>query len=241
MQYMVHTYTYSSLTGYEPCWALTIPSTKLEYLHTLLSWVNLSMPFQNCLQYDRQWDFMIPMVICAFLVLASQINCPICLTMFLNLPNRNFNTFIAQLTFTSQDDEWESLFIDIHIDRERPDWVNPTPGWSPTSASLAHTRNQRYPQPAPHERNTETPESSTSGQSDHPDHILADTGVVIPGPPNYLGLHKHVKLELRYPIILVIRSQWESQDFPTLGNQYHVTNDIASQEQGYNTRAPNQG
>ena len=183
---MAHTYTYSSLTGYEPWWALTIPSTKLEYLHTLLSWVNLSMPFQNCLQYDRQWDFMIPMVVCAFLRLASQINCLIHLTMFWNLPNRNFNAFIAQLTFTSQDDEWESLFIDIHIDRERPDWVNPTPGRSPMSASLAHTRNQRsHPQPAPHESNAETPESSTSGQSDHHDWILADTGVAIPGPPNY--------------------------------------------------------
>ena len=71
---------------------------------------------------------MIPMVICAFLGLASQINCLIRLTMFWNLPNQNFNTFIAKLTFTSQDNEWESLFIDIHIDRERPDRVNPTPG-----------------------------------------------------------------------------------------------------------------
>ena len=110
------------------------------------------MPFQNRLQYNRQWDFMVPMVICTFLGLASQINCLIHLTMFWNLPNQNFNTFIAQLTFTSQDDEWESLFIDIHIDRERLDWVNPTPGQSPMSASLAHTRNQRsHPQPAPYE------------------------------------------------------------------------------------------
>ena len=50
-----------------------------------------------------------------------------------------------------------------------------------------------------------------------------------------------VKSELRYPIILAIRSQWESQDLPALGNQYHVTDDTASQEQGYNTCAPNQG
>ena len=44
-----------------------------------------------------------------------------------------------------------------------------------------------------------------------------------------------VKSELRYLIIQVIRSQWESQDLPALGNQYHVTDDTASQEQGYNT------
>ena len=51
-----------------------------------------------------------------------------------------------------------------------------------------------------------------------------------------------VKSELRYPIIQVIRSQWESQDLPTFqGNQYHVTDDTASQEQGYNICAPNQG
>ena len=71
---------------------------------------------------------MISMVICAFLGLASQINCLIHLNMFWNLPNQNFNTLIAQLTFTSQDDEWESLFIDIHIDRDRLGLVNPTPG-----------------------------------------------------------------------------------------------------------------
>ena len=50
-----------------------------------------------------------------------------------------------------------------------------------------------------------------------------------------------VKSELRHPIIQVIRSQWESQDLPALGNQYHGTDDTASQEQGYNTCAPNQG
>ena len=50
-----------------------------------------------------------------------------------------------------------------------------------------------------------------------------------------------VKSELRYPIIQAIRSQWESQDLPTLDNQYHVTDDTASQEQGYNTCVLNQG
>ena len=50
-----------------------------------------------------------------------------------------------------------------------------------------------------------------------------------------------VKLDLRYPIIEVIRSQWESQDLPTLGNLYHVTDDTASQERGYNTCALNKG
>ena len=50
-----------------------------------------------------------------------------------------------------------------------------------------------------------------------------------------------VKLELRYLITKVIRSQRESQDLPTLGNQYHVTDDTASQEQGYNACALNQG
>ena len=51
--------------------------------------------------------------------------------------------------------------------------------------------------------------------------------------------HYIVKSELRYPIIQAIRSQWESQDLPALGNQYHVTDDAASQEQGYNTCALN--
>ena len=50
-----------------------------------------------------------------------------------------------------------------------------------------------------------------------------------------------VKSELRYPIIQAIRSQWESQDLPTSGNQYHVMDVTASQEQGYNTCVPNQG
>ena len=97
------------------------------------------MPFENCLQYDEQWDLMVPMVLCTFLGLTVQIHLLIHVTMFWNLPNWNFNTFIAQLTFTSDDENWESLYIDIHIDREQPDRSNPTPGRSPMSASLAHT------------------------------------------------------------------------------------------------------
>ena len=55
------------------------------------------MPFQNRLQYNRQWDIMIPVVIGTFLGLAYQVNLLICLMIFWNLPNGNFNTFIAQL------------------------------------------------------------------------------------------------------------------------------------------------
>ena len=44
------------------------------------------------------------------------------------------------------------------------------------------------------------------------------------------NLDQPVKSELRYPIIQAIRSQWESQDLPALGNQYCMTDDIASQE-----------
>ena len=76
------------------------------------------MPFQNRLQYDRQWDIVIPATICALLGLIGQIDLLICVTMFWNLPNWNFNTFIAQFTLTSCDENWEALFIDIHIDRE---------------------------------------------------------------------------------------------------------------------------
>ena len=60
------------------------------------------------------------------------------------------------------------------------------------SASLAHTRNQRqHPQPAPSEWSHRTPDenqsnTSESGQTDLPDDWnLVDTGVAIPGPPNY--------------------------------------------------------
>ena len=35
-----------------------------------------------------------------------------------------------------------------------------------------------------------------------------------------------VKSELRHLIIQAIRSQWELQDLPALGNQYHVMDDL---------------
>ena len=146
------------------------------------------MPFQNCLQFDRQWDIVIPAIICTFLGLIGQINLLICVTIFWNLPNRNFNTFIAQLTFTSHDENWESLFIDLHIDRERSDWANPMPRRSPMSNTLQYVRNQRLHPPAPPEPHEETldEESNTAEESDPAvPRNLVDTGVPIPGPPNY--------------------------------------------------------
>ena len=146
------------------------------------------MPFQNCLQYDRQWDIVIPAAICALLGLIGQIDLLICVTMFWNLPNWNFNTFIAQFTFTSHDENWEALFIDIHIDRERSDRANPMPGRSPMSDTLQHVRNQRLHPPAPREPHEETSdkESNTAEEIDSAvPRNLADTGVSIPGPPNY--------------------------------------------------------
>ena len=138
-----HAYTYSSLTGYEPRISSNqIPIVILEHLNTLLSRVNLSMPFQNRLQFDKQWDFTIPMVLCTFLGLVAQIDLLVRVTIFWNPPNRNFNTFIAQLTFTLHGESWENLFIDIHIDRQRSDRVNPTPGRSPYSDTLQYVRNQ---------------------------------------------------------------------------------------------------
>ena len=94
------------------------------------------MPFQNHLQFDKQWDFMIPIILCTFLGLAAHIDLLTRVTIFWNLPNRNFNTFIAQLTFTSHDESWENLFIDIHIDRERSNRANPTPGRSPCQTRI---------------------------------------------------------------------------------------------------------
>ena len=101
------------------------------------------MPFPNRLQFDKQWDFTIPLILCTALGLAAHIDLLVCVTIFWNLPNRNFNTFIAQLTFTSHDESWENLFIDVHIDRQRSNWVNPTPGRSPYSDTLQYVRNQR--------------------------------------------------------------------------------------------------
>ena len=107
------------------------------------------MPFNNRPQFDKQWDFTIPIILCTFLGLAAQIDLLVRVTIFWNLPNRNFNTFIAQLTFTSHDESWENLFVDIHIDRQRSDRVNPTPGRSPYSSTLQYVRNQRSHPDAP--------------------------------------------------------------------------------------------
>ena len=146
------------------------------------------MPFQNRLQYDKQWDITVPAIIGTFLGLIGQINLLICVTIFWNLPSRNFNTFIAQFTFTSHDESWENLFIDIHIDRERSDWANPTPGRSPMSDTLQHVRNLRLHPPAPQEPHEETldKENDTAEESDptFPQN-QAEVGIPIPGPPNY--------------------------------------------------------
>ena len=145
------------------------------------------MPFQNHLQYNRQWDITIPVTICALLGLIGQINLLIRVTMFWNLPNRNFNTFIAQFTFTSHNENWEALFIDTHIDRERSDRVNPMPGRSPMSDTLQQVRNQRSHPPAPLEPHEETSEEENITEESDPavPDDLADIGVPIPGPPNY--------------------------------------------------------
>ena len=146
------------------------------------------MPFQNRLQYNRQWDIIIPATICALLGLIGQIDLLIRVTMFWNLPNRNFNTFIAQFTLTSRNENWEALFIDIHIDRERSDWVNPTPGRSPMSNTLQHVRNQRSHPPAPREPHEETSDeegNATKETNPTVPYNLADIWVPIPGPPNY--------------------------------------------------------
>ena len=126
--------------------------------------------------------------------------------MFWNLPNQNFNTFIAQFTFTSHNENWEALFIDIHIGRERSDWVNPTPGRSPMSDTLQHVRNQRLHPPAPHEPHEETSdEEDTTEETDPTVHPavplnLADIGVPIPGPPNYRTSETfHHKRNLQVP------------------------------------------
>ena len=107
---------------------------------------------------------------------------------FWNLPNRNFNTFIAQLTFASHDESWENLFIDIHIDRERSDRVNPTPGRSPMSDTLQYVRNQRSHPPVPPEPHEETldEEDNTTKETDPTlPRNQTEVGVPIPGPPNY--------------------------------------------------------
>ena len=161
------------------------------------------MPFQNRLQYDKQWDIMIPIIICTFLGLVAQIDLLIRVTIFWNLPNRNFNTFIAQLTFTSHDESWENLFIDIHIDRERSNRVNPTPGRSPMSATLQHIRNQcSHPQapPKPHEETSDEEENATEETDSTPPRKQAEVGIPIPGPPNYrVSENFHHERNLRVP------------------------------------------
>ena len=78
--------------------------------------------------------------------------------------------------------------IFIHIDRERSDRVNPTPGRSPMSDTFQHVRNQRSHPPAPREPHEETldEDNNTAEETNHAvPHNLADIGVPIPGPPNY--------------------------------------------------------
>ena len=128
------------------------------------------------------------MVLCTFLGLVTRIDLLVRVTIFWNLPNRNFNTFIAQLTFTSHDESWENLFVDIHIDRQRSDRVNPTPGRSPYSDTLQYVRNQRSHPDAPPEPHEETSdeESNTAEETDPAlPQTDAEVGIPIPGPPNY--------------------------------------------------------
>ena len=164
------------------------------------------MPFQNRLQYDKQWDFTIPIILCTFLGLAAHIDLLVCVTIFWNLPNWNFNTFIAQLTFTSHDESWENLFVDIHIDRQRSDRVNPTPGRSPYSDTLQYVRNQRLHPDAPLE-----PQEDTSDEEDNTAEETgpalprdeAEVGIPIPGPPNYRTSETfHHEQNLRVPPML---------------------------------------
>ena len=161
------------------------------------------MPFNNRLQFDKQWDFTIPIILCTFLGLATHINLLVRVTIFWNLPNRNFNTFIAQLTFTSHDESWENLFIDVHIDRQRPDRVNPTPERSPYSDTLQYVRNQRSHPDAPQEPHEDTSdeESNTAEETDPAlPQSEAEVGIPIPGPPNYRTSETfHHERNLRVP------------------------------------------
>ena len=146
------------------------------------------MPFNNRLQFDRKWDFTIPIILCTFLGLAACIDLLIRITIFWNLPNRNFNTFIAQLTFTSNDESWEDIFIDVHIDRLRSDRANPTPGRSPHSDTLQYVRNLRsHPDapPEPQEDSSDEEQNATEETGPAPPQTEAEVGMPIPGPPNY--------------------------------------------------------
>ena len=161
------------------------------------------MPFNNRLQFDKQWDFTIPIILCTFLGLAAQIDLLVRVTIFWNLPNRNFNTFIAQLTFTSHNESWENLFVDIHIDRQRSDRVNPTPGRSPYSSTLQYVRNQRSHPDAPPEpqEDTSDEEINTAEETDPAlPQTEAEVGIPIPGPPNYRTSETfHHERNLRVP------------------------------------------
>ena len=161
------------------------------------------MPFNNRLQFDKQWDFTIPIILLTFLGLAAHIDLLVRVTIFWNLPNRNFNTFIAQLTFTSHDESWENLFVDIHIDRQSSDRVNPTPGRSPYSSTLQHVRNQRSHPDAPPEpqEDTSDEESNTAEETDPAlPQTEAEVGIPIPGPPNYRTSETfHHERNLRVP------------------------------------------
>ena len=161
------------------------------------------MPFNNRLQFDKRWDFTIPIILCTFLGLAARIDLLVRVTIFWNLPNRNFNTFIAQLTFTSHDESWEDVFIDIHIDRLRSDRANPTPGRSPYSDILQHVRNQRSHPDAPPEPQEDTSDEETNA-AEVTDPALpqseAEVGIPIPGPPNYRASETfHHERNLRVP------------------------------------------
>ena len=161
------------------------------------------MPFNNRLQFDKQWDFTIPIILCTFLGLAAHIDLLVRVKIFWNLLNRNFNTFIAQLTFTSHDESWENLFIDVHIDRQRSNRVNPTPGRSPYSDTLQYVRNQRSHPDAPQEPHEDTSdkEENTAKETDpaYP-HTEAEVGIPIPGPPNYRTSETfHHERNLRVP------------------------------------------
>ena len=164
------------------------------------------MLFQNRFQFDKQWDFTIPMVLCTFLGLVAQIDLLVRVTIFWNLPDRNFNTFIAQLTFTSHDESWENLFIDIHIDRQRSDRVNPTPGRSPYSDTLQYVRNQRsHPDapPEPHEETSNEEDNTTEETDPAIPRNQAEVGIPIPGPPNYMVSENfHHERNLQVPPML---------------------------------------
>ena len=161
------------------------------------------MPFNSRLQFDKKWDFTVPIILCTFLGLAAHIDLLVRVTIFWNLPSRNFNTFIAQLTFTSHDESWENLFIDVHIDRQRSDRVNPTPGRSPYSDTLQYIRNQRSHPDAPPEpqEDTSDEEINTVEEADPAlPQTEAEVGIPIPGPPNYRTSETfHHERNLRVP------------------------------------------